>query len=338
MELEERVRRAADDLRGKERVTYTAVRERLKRDGERDGKACSYSDLKPILNRWKADTGYLAKIESEASLPEAVQKGLIALGHAILREGEEMARAKLTAQQRDVDQLREMLLHGDDELAMAADRMEGEIERLDAEVKRLHEALARAQQAAVTPEPEAPPSVPPLHTDLDPITAGVATLMDKRAESAKPEDMLADLSLVVHDLLRDKGALGAAEVHYHLPEAIRQRADKLEMPLAAGWLRRWLREFTGPTGGLVEHKGKFDLASRTADAGAAFQARIMADVHALLLDHGFPLAPAALAKRLAPKLGQELRLSGSQIGEWMEGRPDLFRKTNKGWYAATAGG
>ena len=64
----------------------------------------------------------------------------------------------------------------------------------------------------------------------------------------------------------------------------------------------------------------------------------MGDVHALLLDHGFPLAPAALAKRLAPKLGQELRLSGSQINEWMEARPDLFRKTNKGWYAATAGG
>ncbi len=49
---------------------------------------------------------------------------------------------------------------------------------------------------------KASPSVPPLHTDLDPIPAGVATLMDKRAESAKPEDMLADLSLVIHELLR----------------------------------------------------------------------------------------------------------------------------------------
>ena len=88
-----------------------------------------------------------------------------------------------------------------------------------------------------------------------------------------------------------------------------------------------------PAGSLVEHKSKFELASRTADAGAAFQARVMADVHALLLDYGFPLAPAALAKRLAPKLGQELRLSGSQISDWMESRRDKFRKEGKGWLA-----
>ena len=46
---------------------------------------------------------------------------------------------------------------------------------------------------------------------------------------------------------------------------------------------------------------------------------------------------STVVKRLAPKLGQELRLTDGQLGERMNARPDLFRKTAKGWFASLPG-
>ncbi|QEE41014.1 MULTISPECIES: DNA-binding protein [unclassified Methylobacterium] len=327
MEFRDQVRKIADGLRGKERVTYKAVRGRLKAAG---GK-CSYTTLKPVLAEWKADTEYMARIEGDPDLPESVQKGLLALGHLILREGEEKARRKLSEQERKLARQAEFLLEGDDELALAADRMEEEIVGLREEIVRLHEALARAQGGAgAQAEPTSPSSRP---LGLDPITAGIADLKEKKARSDDPDALLAEVGTAVHALLVERGPLTAGLLHFHLQGDLGRRAERMEMPLEAGWLRHWLRGFTGPAGGLVEGRTGFDLASRTADLGAAYRDRVLTEVAGLLDREGFPMALSVIAKRLSPRIGQELRLTGGQLAEWMDARSDRFRKTGKGRYS-----
>ncbi|POR42189.1 DNA-binding protein [Methylobacterium sp. V23] len=322
----------ADGIRNEVRVTNATVRKHLK---DQDIK-CSYTRLVPLVAEWKAHREYLKRIEGEATLPDTVQTALIHLGRMILAEGaaKEQARAKALkdAEGRAVEKAQE----GRDEVLLAADRMEEEIASLRLEVTRLHDALARAQSGRGDPQAEHGPIAPTPRkaAPLDPITTVAAELNEKDARTQDPDALLADIANRIKGLLADHGPCDASQLHFHLQQEFGKRAAAMQMPLEAGWLRHWLRGFTGPAGGLIEDKGAFDLASRTADAGAAFQARVMADVHGLLEEHGFPMALPAITKRLAPRLGQELRLTGGQLGDWMKARPDLFRKTAKGWFAS----
>lgn len=139
-------------------MTYGAIQKRLK---AQSGKGCSNSTLKPVYAEWKRETEYSPRIESDPELPPAVQKSLIAIGHTILREGEERARSKLAEQQRQLDRQAEILLEVDGEIAIAADRLEEEIANLRLEVTGSTKPWPGPRRAAVIPSPNISRASPP---------------------------------------------------------------------------------------------------------------------------------------------------------------------------------
>jgi len=337
MDLKDRIERIADEMRGKERVTYRAIRKVM--EGQPGG-ACSNSTLKPIFDQWKLDTGYKQKIESDPDLSPTVQKSLIALGHAILKEGEEKAQAKLAEQRRLLDRQAEIMLATDSEIAMAADRMEAEIVRLEAEIVRLHEALARAQVAG--PSQASKPNESP--REMNAIVALSTDASEADARHADIQGFFDAFGEAVHTLLETHGRLDGARIDFLLPKRISELARAVDMPLSPGWIRFWLRTFTSPEGPLLENEAGFILASQAAacvpEREAAFWAKVVDEIDAVLRARQAPLTPKAIIEQLPSALRREARwyepLDPSRLAQMMEAEATRFRKVGKTRFASRA--